>query len=87
MYHEQPGTSVCSATKSHLKAEFDLEANCLFQADNSSFMNSIVSLIMEENLSEAGSSTLQKHRLFLDEVSIWEGLVSIFCKVSWDAYV
>ena len=68
-------------------AEFDLEANCLSRADNSSNMNSIVSLIMEENLSEAGSSTLQKHRLFLDEVFIWEGLVSIFCKVSWDAYV
>ena len=51
-------------------AEFDLEANCLSQAYNSSNMNLIVSLIMEKNLSEAGSSTLQKHRLFLDEVSI-----------------
>ena len=33
---------------------------------------------MEQNFSEAGSPSWQKLRLFLDEVSIWEGLVSIF---------
>ena len=34
--------------------------------------------LMKENLSEAGSSSWQKLRLSLDEVSIWKGLVSMF---------
>ena len=59
-------------------AEFLLETNCLSQTDNSSNVNSMLRRIMEQNSSEAGSSSCQKLRLFLDEVSIREGLVSTF---------
>ena len=44
-----------------------LETNCLSQADKSSNINSILRRIMEQNLSEADLSSLQKVRLFLDE--------------------
>ena len=47
-----------------------LDTNCLSQADNSSNINSMLRRIMVQNLSEAGSSSWQKLRLFLDEVSI-----------------
>ena len=67
-YLEQPEASACNAIKSHWMVAFMLETNCLWHDIN---------WMLRRIMSEAGSSSWQKLRLFVEEVSIWEGLVSI----------